>query len=68
MCRRWPPTDPATPGLSRPYPYKLRDLLAARYTSQTIALFNGCSGGAARRAAGLSTYAGIIRSRFEFAP
>ena len=41
----FPPTDPATPGLSRSYPYKLRDLLAARYASQAISVFNGGSGG-----------------------
>lgn len=41
----FPPVDPATPGLPHSYPYKLQALLAQRYTSQTISVFNGGIGG-----------------------
>ena len=33
--------NPGTPGVERGYPFKLSALLAARYTNQTISVFNG---------------------------
>jgi lysophospholipase L1-like esterase len=33
--------NPGTPGVERGYPFKLSTLLTARYTSQTISVFNG---------------------------
>jgi len=41
----YPPVDPSTSGPSRTYPFKLQALLAARYTKQTISVFNGGVGG-----------------------
>jgi lysophospholipase L1-like esterase len=40
-----PPVDPATPGYTHSYPYKLQQLLNAAYPTQTIAVFNGGQGG-----------------------
>jgi lysophospholipase L1-like esterase len=37
--------DPSTPGVAKSYPYKLQTLLSARYTDQTIRVFNGGRGG-----------------------
>ncbi len=37
--------DPSMPGLERSYPYKLQDLLTARYTDQTVSVYNGGLGG-----------------------
>lgn len=37
--------DPSTPGIATSYPYKLQGLLDARYTDQTIQVFNGGRGG-----------------------
>jgi len=37
--------DPGTPGVASSYPFKLQALLAARYTGQTIQVFNGGRGG-----------------------
>jgi lysophospholipase L1-like esterase len=37
--------DPSMPGLERSYPYKLQALLTARYTDQTVSVYNGGLGG-----------------------
>lgn len=42
----FPAVDPATSGPPRSYHYKLQTLAAQRYTTQTIAVFNGGQGGA----------------------
>lgn len=44
--RMFPTHDPGGPGIATSYPARLRALLAARYTSQTFAVFNGGAGGA----------------------
>jgi len=41
----FPPVDPTTAGPSHSYPYKLERLLAQRYASQAISVFNGGIGG-----------------------
>jgi lysophospholipase L1-like esterase len=41
----WGVLSVLSPGVSRSYPAKLQDLLAARYTTQTIHVFNGGLGG-----------------------
>lgn len=59
----FPPVDPSTPGLPHSYPYKLQALLAARYPSETISIFNGGVGGATA-AAGLSRLSDLM-TRFK---
>lgn len=40
-----PPVDPATPGYTHSYPYKLQQLLNAAYPTETISVYNGGQGG-----------------------
>jgi lysophospholipase L1-like esterase len=47
-------TDPTTPGVPASYPYKLQALITARYTAQTISVYNG--GNAGERATGPDTF------------
>ena len=50
--------DPGTPGVERGFPFKLDALLKARYTNQTIAVFNG--GRSGERATASDTLARLI--------